>query len=126
VRAMSALVSTSGSSTIGSCIDQRHRLRRIAQRQASGTQRFVQCCTSSGIAKSKLVLTQVMIGWTHQRSSGYLYIPLGGASATPWSENQAMQRVLIPVTPGSKLVTFSGNLQVIGNHPRPPLCRNSI
>jgi hypothetical protein len=41
VRAMSALVSSSGSSTIGNCMDQRHRLRRIAQRQASGTHRFL-------------------------------------------------------------------------------------
>jgi hypothetical protein len=40
VRAMSALVSTSGSSAIGKCMDQRHRLGRIAQRQASGTHRF--------------------------------------------------------------------------------------
>jgi hypothetical protein len=30
IRAMSALVSTLGSSTIGNCMDQRHRLRRIA------------------------------------------------------------------------------------------------
>jgi hypothetical protein len=126
VRAMSALVSTSGSSTIGNCMDQRHRLRRMAQRQASGTQRF---CSMLHFQWNCQIETSINPSDDRVDAPAAFRISLYSvrrASATPWSENQALQRVLIPVTPGFKLATFSGNLQIDGNHPRLPLCRNSL
>jgi hypothetical protein len=119
VRAMSALASTSGSSSIGNCMDQRHLLRRIAQRQASDTHRF---CSMLHFQWNCQIETSINPRDDRMDVPEAFRIPLYSVRRSTCHNmvgDQALQRMLITVTPGSKLVNFYGNLQIDGNHLSP-------